>query len=483
MIDIFTGILAAIFFICLGYRPPCFSTKISYFKSKEIQDIPGPLSLPILGTRWLFTIGRYKVSKLHEYYKDMRDKYGPIFKEEALFNTPVISIFEKRDIERVFRSTGKYPIRPPTEAIARYRAEHPERYSSTGLVNEQGEKWHFLRTSLTTVLTSPKTIQGFLPEMEDIADDWCHLIKQKRNKDGSIDDLEELAGRMGLEAICALVLGRRMGFLIEDQTCESAEKLSKTVHKNFIACRDTYFGLPLWKLFSTPSYKRLCESEKDMYDLGSELIRTADDATRESAVFQSVLNAHIDEREKKSAIVDFLAAGIHTLKNSLLFLLYQVAMNPQCQDEIIADNTKAYLKACSMETFRLSPTVNCLARVIDTDMDLSGYHVTAGSVVICHTALACQNDNYFKQAKKFRPERWLNEEKHESSANATFLVTPFGYGKRICPGKRYIEHVLPVILDKIIEKFKITVTKPLELEFEFLVSPKGNVSMRFQDRD
>lgn len=72
-----------------------------------------------------------------------------------------------------------------------------------------GEKWHFLRTSLTTVLTSPKTINDFLPQMEEIADDWCHLIKQKRNLDGRIDNLEELAGRLGLETTCALVLGKR----------------------------------------------------------------------------------------------------------------------------------------------------------------------------------------------------------------------------------------------------------------------------------
>lgn len=482
MIDIFTGILAAIFFIFIGYRPPWFSTKTSFYRSKEIQDIPGPIAFPILGTRWLFTIGKYQISKMHEYYKEMRDKYGPIFKEEALFNIPVVSVFDKADIEKVLRSTGKYPIRPPTEAVARYRQDHPERYFSKGMTNEQGEKWHFLRTSLTTVLTSPKTIQGFLPQMEEIADEWCHLIKQKRDKNGNINNLEELAGRLGLEATCALVLGRRMGFLIEDNTCETAQELAETVHQNFIACRDTYFGLPLWKLFPTPSYKRLCESERVIYELASELIRTADEATKESAVFQSVINADIDEREKKSAIVDFLAAGIHTLKNSLLFLLYQIAMNPKCQDQIVEDDTKTYLKACSMETFRLSPTVNCLARVIDTELDLSGYHVNAGSVLICHTALACQNNVNFKEAKKFKPERWLNEEKNETAASAAFLVTPFGYGKRICPGKRFIEQVLPVILDKMVENFRMVVFQPMELEFEFLLSPKGHVSMNFQDR-
>ncbi|XP_050313330.1 ecdysone 20-monooxygenase [Anthonomus grandis grandis] len=490
MFDYLIHILAMLFTIFIGYRPPWikkkllqnFPAKKDEPKVKTVRDIPGPFSLPILGTRWLFTLGLYQTNKIHLFYEEMRDKYGRIFKEEALFNIPVINIFDKEDMEKVLKSAGKYPIRPPTEAIAKYRRSHPERYASTGLTNEQGERWHFLRTSLTNVLTSPKTIHDFLPEVGEIADDWCNAIKQKRNKEGYVANLDELTGKLALEATCALVLGRRMGFLIEGEKCEAAEGLAEAVHKNFIACRDTYFGLPLWKLFPTSSYKNLCNSEKVIYELASELIRTADENTMESPVFQSVLKAHIDEREKKSAIVDFLAAGIYTLKNSLLFLLYQVAMNPECQQKILDDSTKAYLKACSTETYRLSPTVNSLARVIDTNLELGGYQIPAGSVILCHSALACQNEMYFKDAKKFRPERWLDEEKQKSASAAGYILTPFGYGKRICPGKRFIEQVLPVILDKMVQTFVINVDRPMELEFEFLLSPKGHTSMRFDDR-
>lgn len=69
---------------------------------------------------------------------DMHKKYGSIMKEEALFNIPIINVFEKSDIETVMKSSGKYPIRPPTEAVAQYRRSRPERYASVGLVNEQG---------------------------------------------------------------------------------------------------------------------------------------------------------------------------------------------------------------------------------------------------------------------------------------------------------------------------------------------------------
>ena len=108
--------------------------------TKTIGNIPGPYSLPILGTRWIFSwIGGYNIGKIHEFYKGMFKKYGPIVKEEALWNVPVISIIERHDIEKVLRSSGRYPIRPPTEVIAHFRRSRPDRYSSTGIVNEQGK--------------------------------------------------------------------------------------------------------------------------------------------------------------------------------------------------------------------------------------------------------------------------------------------------------------------------------------------------------
>ncbi|KAL1490997.1 hypothetical protein ABEB36_011659 [Hypothenemus hampei] len=481
MYDIITFIMATVFFVIIGIHPPWQSKKIQD-SNKEVQDIPGPVAVPVLGTAWLFLLGVFQVEKIPDFYIRMREKYGSIVKEEALFNVPVISVYERTDIEKVLRSTGKWPIRPPTEAIAKYRSEHPERYSSTGLVNEQGEKWNFLRTTLTPALTSPKTIKDFLPELQEIADDWCHLIKQKRNSHGLIDNLEDLASRLGLEAICALVLGRRMGFLIEERKSQTAENLARAVHENFIACRDTYFGLPLWKLFPTTAYKKLCHSEETIYTIVEELVRCADDSIKDSAVIQSVLRADIDDREKRSAIVDFLAAGIHTLKNSLLLFLCQIGRSPECQMKILQDETKSYLKACQMETFRLSSTIHVLARITEHDLVLSGYHVPAGTVVLCQTAHACQNEANFKDATSFLPERWLDDRKSETSSTAAFLVNPFGYGKRICPGKRFIEQALPIIIEKMVREFVIDAKDPLETRFEFLVAPKAPVSMSFQDR-
>lgn len=323
--------------------------------------------------------------------------------------------------------------------------------------------------------------------MKAIVEDWSNLLKLQRGTKGEIIGMEELGSRFGLEATCSLVLGRRMGFLLPGGESETAKRLAAAVHNHFLACRDTYYGLPLWKLFKTPAYSRLITSEEAIYSLALELIETADESTRESAVFQSVLHANVDDREKTAAIVDFIAAGIYTLSNSLLFLLCTVGSNQRVQEvlykELSESSSTTYLKACVMETFRLLPTANCLARVTEQEMELGGFRLNPGSVVICHTGLACRDERNFKNANEFRPERWLDGERLETAAAATFLTVPFGVGRRICPGKRFVEQVLPIVLAETVRNYVIKCDSALELEFEFLLAPKCPVSIRILDRN
>lgn len=67
------------------------------------------------------------------------------------------------------------------------------------------------------------------------------------------------------------------------------------------------------------------------------------------------------------------------------------------------------------------------------------------SVVLCHTWLACLKESNFEKATEFIPERWLDDANHKFSC----LVIPFGYGRRMCPGKRFVELELQVVLAQV----------------------------------
>ncbi|KAJ8673935.1 hypothetical protein QAD02_005197 [Eretmocerus hayati] len=473
-------------------------------KYKTVQDVPGPLSLPIIGTSWIFfSFARYRMDKIHEAYQDMKNRFGSLCKQESYWNWPIISLFERNDIETILKRVSKYPLRPSQEIISHYRQSRSDRYANLGLVNEQGVTWQKLRATLTPELTGAKTILGFFPALNGVTDDFIDLIRSRRVGNAVIK-FEELAHRMGLESTCMLMLGRHLGFLKPDSVGTLISNLAEAVRLHFLATRDAFYGFPFWKLYATSAYKNLTESEESIYNIISELIEeslkehqhNAKDEDIE-AVFLSILREkNLDIREKRAAIVDFIAAGIHTVGNTLVFLLHTVGRNPEVQErlrveadslapprcDITVDNLKdaKYIRAFITEVFRLLPTAPCIARILEEPAVLSGYHLKAGTVVLLQTWLAGLDDANFKDAKQCIPERWIRPEDYQP--HSPQLVAPFGFGRRICPGKRFVEQALQLMVAKIIREFEIVADEELGLQFEYIMAPKGPVTLCFRDR-
>lgn len=116
--------------------------------------------------------------------------------------------------------------------------------------------------------------------------------------------------------------------------------------------------------------------------------------------------------------------------------------------------------------------------------------------------MACRKEENFERPSEFIPERWLNE-KGEMCINkgkASAIVVPFGRiiidsrliyflkiiflgtGKRICPGKKFTEIELIILVIKLCREFKIEYCSPFEQVFEFVLAPKGPINIKFTDR-
>ena len=86
------------------------------------STIPGPWSLPILGASWLYTsIGPYSHVEYHTSNFDKFKKYGPVVREEVLWNYPLIHLFDATDIDTVLKYKSDTPYRPHNEADVFYR--------------------------------------------------------------------------------------------------------------------------------------------------------------------------------------------------------------------------------------------------------------------------------------------------------------------------------------------------------------------------
>lgn len=67
----------------------------------------------------------------------------------------------------------------------------------------------------------------------------------------------------------------------------------------------------------------------------------------------------------------------------------------------------------------------------------------------------CTQSEYFDHPEEYRPERWLRSTGTDGAGGATtraaspFIMLPFGYGSRMCIGRRFAEQEIYLALIKV----------------------------------
>ena len=90
---------------------------------KTISDIPGPISLPIIGTTWtLFTgaKGQPLAKRILKVQDELANKYGRIFRSQFP-GISIISLSDPADVAKLLRSEPKYPKRFEFPVLDYYR--------------------------------------------------------------------------------------------------------------------------------------------------------------------------------------------------------------------------------------------------------------------------------------------------------------------------------------------------------------------------
>ena len=94
-------------------------------------------------------------------------------------------------------------------------------------------------------------------------------------------------------------------------------------------------------------------------------------------------------------LLDMIFGGIDTTGNTIGFLMYHLAANPEKQEILRKEclsigpnlnvknlNELKYLKACIQETFRLTPTISMLVRMLQENVTLQGKKICYMKVIL-----------------------------------------------------------------------------------------------------
>lgn len=161
-------------------------------------------------------------------HRHFHDLFGPLVKFPGLMGKPdTIIALDPQQYDKVFRTEGPWPFRRGIETFNHFRTEvRPDVFQGYGgLVSDQGETWHNMRTAVSPVMLRPATVRSYVPKVDDIAREFVQKIQLLR------DDKCELPADFGtelslwaLESIAMIALDRRLN-VMSFQPDEDGQKL------------------------------------------------------------------------------------------------------------------------------------------------------------------------------------------------------------------------------------------------------------------
>ncbi|XP_041632110.1 probable cytochrome P450 49a1 [Drosophila kikkawai] len=468
---------------------------------RPYSEVPGPYPLPLIGNSWRFAplIGTYKISDLDKVMNQLHVDYGKMAKVGGLIGHPdLLFVFDGDEIRNIFKKEEAMPHRPSMPSLRHYKGDLRRDFFGdvAGLIGVHGPKWEAFRQEVQHILLQPQTAKKYIPPLNDIASEFMGRIEAMRDEKDELpaNFLHELY-KWALESVGRVSLDTRLGCLSPEGSAE-AQQIIEAINTFFWAVPELELRMPLWRLYPTKAYRSFVKALDQftaicMKNIGKTMDKA--DADEAQGLPKSEADISIVERivrktgnRKLAAILalDLFLVGVDTTSVAASSTIYQLAKNPDKQQRLFEELQRVfprreaeinqnvleqmpYLRACVKETLRMRPVVIANGRSLQSDAVINGYHVPKGTHVIFPHLVVSNDPAYFPEPKRFLPERWLKQSTTAAMADAggcphasqkihPFVSLPFGFGRRMCVGRRFAEIELHTLLAKIFRKYKVS---------------------------
>jgi cytochrome P450 len=170
--------------------------------------------------------------------------------------------------------------------------------------------------------------------------------------------------------------------------------------------------------------------------------------------------------ELRDELMTLLTAGHETTASALTWALYWIHKLPEVREKLLQEldslgddpdpNTITrlpYLSAVCSETLRIYPvaliTFPRRAKVL---LEIMGYQFEPGTLVTGCIYLTHQREDIYPEAKRFRPERFLERQ------FSPYEYLPFGGGSRRCIGAAFAIFEMKLVLATILQEKQLALT-------------------------
>jgi cytochrome P450 len=190
----------------------------------------------------------------------------------------------------------------------------------------------------------------------------------------------------------------------------------------------------------------------------------------------------------------FFLAGHETSSNTLCWALHGLSQNPNVLNKLIDEVDRVlegreptwedlpklrYMDAVLKEALRLYNTVPMTGRCATKDFEFKGTHIPKGTRLMLYLQGAHTDADFFPQPDKFLPERWETPE----AASLPFFA--FGYGARMCIGRKFAWTEMQVALARLLQHFTFDLVpgQTIERVHSITKGPKNGIKFVFKSRN
>jgi cytochrome P450 len=164
----------------------------------------------------------------------------------------------------------------------------------------------------------------------------------------------------------------------------------------------------------------------------------------------------MSDTELRDELMTLLTAGHETTATGLAWAFERLLRTPPALKRLTDDPADDdYLDAVVKETLRVRPVISDIARQLTRDIDLAGYRVPAGTLVLVAIAALHMRPDLYPDPHAFRPERFLEEGGPEP-----YSWIPFGGGVRRCIGASFAQLEMKVALRTIGSRARLRAADP-----------------------
>ncbi len=190
--------------------------------------------------------------------------------------------------------------------------------------------------------------------------------------------------------------------------------------------------------------------------------RASPDRTERSDVLSLLLDAtdeagqRMTRTELRDELVTVLGAGHETSATALSWCFERLLRHPAVLERLTnsLDDGDEYLDATIKEVLRIRPVVSDVARRLTREVELGGYRLPAGTLVMPSITGIHFRPDLYPDPDEFRPERFLGE------PPGAYTWIPFGGGVRRCIGATFAQFEMRVILRTVLSHVRLRAADP-----------------------